>query len=77
MTYDTVPAAPEAAVTAARELHEYAVNQLGRDTDDVLFTAHRNGTVTGRIAPGVARDDHHPVAPIASLTNPPGHEPQE
>ena len=56
MTYDIEPNAPAEAIDRAREFHEYAVNQMGLSTYDVLFIAHDDGTVTGRVGLDVARD---------------------
>lgn len=57
MTYDTKPNAPDEAKHRAQRLHEFAVNDLGLDTEDVLFTAYPNGTVMGLVKEGVAPID--------------------
>lgn len=49
MTFDVEPEADEETEYRAQRLHEFAVNQLGIDTEDVLFTAKADGTVQGRI----------------------------
>ena len=51
MTFDVEPEADEETEYRAQRLHEFAVNQLGIDTDTVLFTAEANGAVQGQIEP--------------------------
>ena len=51
MTFDVEPRANETTAHRAQRLHEFAVNQLGIDTDAVLFTAEANGAVQGQIEP--------------------------
>lgn len=56
MTYDIEKGAPERVRDEAEQLHELAVNKFGYDTEHVLFTAHADGTISGRIALYVAGD---------------------
>ena len=56
MTYEIESDAPERVRHEAAQLHELAVNQFGYDTEHVLFTAHADGTISGRIALYVASD---------------------
>lgn len=49
MTYDVMNGAPVRSEIVAEKLHEYAVNELGLDTYDVLFTARSDGFVVGEI----------------------------
>jgi hypothetical protein len=58
MTVDTHPDAPEPAVRDAECLHEYAVNELGHRTYDVLFTANSDGSIDGTIEEDVAMNDN-------------------
>jgi hypothetical protein len=57
MTFDIETDAPERVRYEAEQLHELAVN-FGYDTEHVLFTAHADGTISGRIALHVAGDYH-------------------
>jgi len=47
--YETEEGAPDAAVDVAVQLHEHCVNMRGYDTQDILFTAHDTGEVTGSL----------------------------
>jgi hypothetical protein len=58
MTFDIETDAPERVRYEAEQLHELAVNHFGYDTEHVLFTAHADGTISGRIALYVAGDYH-------------------
>jgi len=58
VTYDIEKDAPERVRYEAEQLHELAVNQFGYHTEHVLFTAHADGTISGRIALYVAGDYH-------------------
>jgi len=58
MTFDIEMDAPERVRYEAEQLHELAVNHFGYDTEHVLFTAHADGTISGRIALYVAGDYH-------------------
>jgi hypothetical protein len=58
MTFDIETDAPERVRYEAEQLHELAVNHFGYDTEHVLFTAHGDGTISGRIALYVAGDYH-------------------
>jgi hypothetical protein len=58
MTFDIETDAPERVRYEAEQLHELAVN-FGYDTEHVLFTAHADGTISGRIALYVAGDYEH------------------
>lgn len=53
MTFDVEPDAPDDIELEAENLHEYLVNNRGYDTEDVLATAHDDGTLTLRIAPHI------------------------
>ncbi|WP_251331604.1 hypothetical protein [Haloplanus pelagicus] len=50
MTYEVAEDAPERTRREVEQLHELAVNTFGYATDHVLFTAHGDGTISGRIA---------------------------
>jgi len=50
MTYEVAEDAPERTRSEVEQLHELAVNTFGYTTDHVLFTAHGDGTISGRIA---------------------------
>jgi len=56
MTFDIEKGAPERVRYEAEQLHELAVNKFGYHTEHVLFTAHADGTISGRIALYVAGD---------------------
>jgi len=56
MTFDIETDAPNDVSHEAEQFHELAVNTFRHDTEHVLFIAHADGTITGRIAPHVARD---------------------
>jgi len=58
MTFDIETDAPERVRYEAEQLHELAVNHFGYNTEHVLFTAHADGTISGRIALYVAGDYH-------------------
>lgn len=60
MTFETTPNAPADAIFHVEQLHEFAVNNLGYMTDEVLFVAHDDGTITGRIASDAGRDSFPP-----------------
>jgi len=60
MTFEVELGADEETEYRAQRLHEFAVNDLGLNTDDVLFTANPDGTVDGRIAPRVAVGEGEP-----------------
>lgn len=58
MTFDIETDAPERVRYEAEQLHELVINHFGYNTEDVLFTAHADGTISGRIALHVAGDSH-------------------
>jgi len=58
MTFETAADAPERTHREVEKLHELAVNEFGYDPEHVLFTAHGDGTISGRIA-FYAAGDHH------------------
>ncbi|TKX37081.1 hypothetical protein EXE51_08405 [Halorubrum sp. CGM5_25_10-8B] len=58
MTFDIETDALERVRYEAEQLHELAVNHFGYNTEHVLFTAHADGTISGRIALYVAGDYH-------------------
>ncbi|WP_254824862.1 hypothetical protein [Haloglomus halophilum] len=60
MTFDIAEEAPERTRYEVERLHELAVNKFGYATEHVLFTAHEDGTISGRIALYVAGDYDRP-----------------
>jgi hypothetical protein len=50
MAFEVAEDTPERARHEVEQLHELAVNEFGYDTNHVLFTAHGDGTISGRIA---------------------------
>ncbi|MFQ3293036.1 MAG: hypothetical protein ACI8VE_000090 [Natrialbaceae archaeon] len=50
MAFEIAEDAPERTRSEVEQLHELAVNEFGYATDHVLFTAHGDGTISGRIA---------------------------
>lgn len=50
MAFEIAEDAPERTRREVEQLHELAVNDFGYATDHVLFTAHGDGTISGRIA---------------------------
>lgn len=50
MAFEIAEDAPERTCSEVEQLHELAVNEFGYATDHVLFTAHGDGTISGRIA---------------------------
>ena len=56
MTFETAADAPTDAIFHVEQLHEFVINDLGYTSDEVLFIAHDDGTITGRIVPNDGRD---------------------
>jgi hypothetical protein len=55
MAFEVAKDAPERTRREVEQLHELAVSEFGYATDHVLFTAHGDGTISGRIAFNTAR----------------------
>jgi hypothetical protein len=58
MTFEVAENAPERARYEVEQLHELAVNEFGYDANYVLFTAHGDGTISGRIAFNTGRSSN-------------------
>jgi hypothetical protein len=58
MTFELAENAPERARYEVEQLHELALNEFGYDTNYVLFTAHGDGTISGRIAFNTGRSSN-------------------
>jgi hypothetical protein len=58
MTFEVAENAPERTRREVEKLHELAVNEFGYATEHVLFTAHGDGTISGRIALYAEADSH-------------------
>jgi len=56
MTFVIEENAPSRVRGEVEKLHELAVNQFGYHTDNVLYIAHEDGTIKGRIALDVATE---------------------
>lgn len=60
MTFELHPKTEEATTDRVERLHEFALNDLGLDTDDVLVRGYPSGHIEmdiGRIGSGVDSDD--------------------
>ncbi|MFT4923145.1 MAG: hypothetical protein ACI8XM_002369 [Haloarculaceae archaeon] len=60
MTFDIAEETPERTRYEVERLHELVVNKFGYATEHVLFTAHEDRTISGRIALYVAGDYDRP-----------------
>ena len=58
MAFEVAEDAPERTRHEVEQLHELAVNEFGYATDHVLFTAHGDGTISGRIAFNAGRSSN-------------------
>lgn len=57
MTVEHDPKADETAVRDGERLHEFAINQLGHPTEDVLVTVRASGWATLQLSPGIGVDE--------------------
>jgi hypothetical protein len=60
MSFEIAENAPERTRSEVEQLHELAVNEFGYATEHVLFTAHGDGTISGRIAFHTGRSSDDP-----------------